>query len=312
MNRPRILVIGSCNTDMVITGDRLPAPGETVVGGRFVMFQGGKGANQAVAAARAGAQVALLARLGDDSLGKQALDSLNNEGIDTSLITIDRHAATGVALIMIDQYGENLISVAPGANNNLLPQDVLAAQQAIAEADLLLLQLEIPLATVVQAVQVAKSASTPVLLNPAPAPNSPLPEELLRNVDYWTPNRIELAQLTNQQRDHPQSIISLSRKLLTENTKAVVTTLGAGGALIVSAELQHQEPAYPVKPVDTVGAGDCFSACFAVACAEGKTLHDAVRFAIVASALATTRYGAQASMPRREEIDHALAHWPTA
>lgn len=307
MQRPRIVVVGSSNTDMVVTTPRLPRPGETLLGGRFLQAAGGKGANQAVAAARAGARVTLVARVGDDLFGRAAIEGFEHEGIDTRYVSIDPDEPSGVALILVDGKGENLISVAPGANATLQPCHVDQAAAVIAEADLLLTQLETPLTSVRRALEIAQAAGVPVLLNPAPAPTQSLPEDLFAGVSVLTPNRVELAQITGRSVDTREFIHSSCKYLLDRGTGSVVVTLGAEGAAFVSREGVEPIPPYPVSPLDTVGAGDCFSACLAVALAEGRPPVEAACFAAVAAALSTTRTGAQPSMPARAEVDAACA-----
>lgn len=302
MTAPRVVVVGSSNTDMVVLSQTLPRPGETVLGGRFVQAAGGKGANQAVAAARAGADVTLIANVGRDPFGDAAVAGLQAEGVNTRYVTRDPSLPSGVALILVDARGENLISVAPGANATLSPAHLDAARDAIAEADILLLQLEIPLPTVAHATRLAKDSGVPVLLNPAPAPHDGLDPAIWQGVSYLTPNRTEIAQLAQVEPDaEPLERLAI-RLLRTHQLGAVVVTLGAQGSLVVTPEDATMVPSFPVTPIDTVGAGDCFSACLAVAMAEGQSLPDAVRFATAAAALSTTREGAQPSMPRRPEI----------
>jgi ribokinase len=284
---------------MVIRSERLPAPGETVLGGRFYSAAGGKGANQAVAAARAGASVAFVAKIGRDAFGEQALDGFRNEGLDVRWVFRDRDLPSGVALILVDSKGENLISVAPGANAALSEEDVRNSREAIAGCDCLLLQLEIPLPAVTEAVRIAvESKRTRVILNPSPAPKESLPHALLSRVDVLLPNAVELAMLSGQAKDPEKG----ARRLLDAGVGAVVVTLGKKGAIVVEKAATTEIPAFPAKPVDTVGAGDCFAGALAVALSEGATLPDAARFATAAASIAVERPGAQPSLPSREEI----------
>jgi ribokinase len=294
-----IVVVGSSNTDMVVRVPHLPAPGETVLGGSFLMAAGGKGANQAVAAARLGAQVKLVAGVGQDVFGEAALLGLEREGIDTQHISVDLETASGVALITVDDTGENSIAVAPGANRRLSPTDVQRAQAAILDADVLLLQLEVPLETVQMAAELAHQAGVRVILNPAPAPGSPLPPALLACVDVLTPNEKEAGDLTGA----PDSLGQAARRLLDMGVETVVITLGARGALIATPEGQQTVPGFPVEAVDTTAAGDAFNGGLAAALAEGRPLAEAVRFANACGALAATRLGAQPSLPTAEEVD---------
>ena len=303
MSQPRVVVVGSSNTDMVIKSETLPRPGETVTGGEFFMAAGGKGANQAVAAVRAGAQTTLIARLGDDMFGQKALENFKKEHINTDFIVMDKEAPSGIALIFIDARGENIISVAPGSNARLSPQNVERAESAISAADVVLMQLEIMLDTVERAVEMAKAAGCKVILNPAPGRE--LTSSLLSKIDFLTPNESEAAILTGLPVDSDEAARTAGQKLRDLGVGAAVMTLGKKGALLVAEDIAHI-PAKKVKAVDTVGAGDAFNGALAVALAEGRELKEAVEFAVSAGALACTRYGAQPSMPRREEIDEMM------
>jgi len=297
---PRIAVIGSSNTDMTVSVERLPAPGETVIGKAFSMAAGGKGANQAVAAARLGARVAFIACLGQDQFGDRALEAFRREGIDTSGIARSARASSGVALIFVDSRGENVIAVAPGANALLAPEHVHAAAGLIRSADVVLAQLEVPLEAVEAAAEAAREAGATFLLNPAPARD--LPAGLLSRTAVLTPNETEAALLAGIGAGSapPEEV---ARMLLGRGAQAVVMTLGARGALAVTAQSADFIPAPQVKAVDTTAAGDCFSAALAVGVAEGMTLVDAARFAARAAAISVTRAGAQPSLPTREEVD---------
>ena len=292
----RIVVIGSVNTDLVVRGPRIPSPGETVTGGSFLQAQGGKGANQAVAAARAGAHVTFVARVGADELGAAAIASLVEESIDVAHITRDPDHATGVALIMVDQAGENAISVAPGANARLSVHDVEAARAAIESAHVLLMQLETPIPAVERAAAIAAAAGTMVILNPAPA--RPLGDSLLSDVDVLTPNEGESAFLTGE--EDPD----LAAKRLRESgVNIVVVTLGPRGAMVLSSEGPSVAEGFPVTAIDSTAAGDAFNGFLAVGLAEGLDLEKAVPRACAAGALATTVPGARPSLPFRESVD---------
>ena len=296
----RIVVVGSSNTDMTVLCARLPAPGETVVGGTFFHAGGGKGANQAVAAARAGASVTFVGRVGDDSLGREALGALGREGIVTDAVVMDASAPSGVALIMVDGRGENVIAVASGANASVCAADVERARPAIEAADAVLVQLEIPLEAVAAALELGRAAGAMTVLNPAPAPRKGLSRKLLKNVTVLTPNRTEAAQLLG--RRSTGDLERLTRGLRDLGVEAVALTLGADGVLVCDAEGVEHVPAAPAKVVDTVGAGDCFSGVLAVGMAEGMSLRAAARFAVCAAALSCEKNGAQPSMPARREI----------
>lgn len=299
-----ILVVGSANTDMSIKLDRIPRPGETVLGGELDVAQGGKGANQAVAAARAGGRVTLVARLGRDMFGDQALEGYRAEGIDVGFVSRDPDAPSGVALICVDAGGENSIAVAGGANARLSPADLASADPAFADAGLLLLQLETPMETVLAAATRASSHGVRTILNPAPARD--LPDDLLQQVSILTPNEIEAEQLTEVSVSNIAGARAAAAALRNRGATAVVITLGEQGALVVEEDRDTHLPGFPVTPVDTVGAGDVFNGALAVAVAEGRPLVEAARFANAAAALAVTRRGAQPAAPTRAEIETQL------
>lgn len=304
----KVVVVGSSNTDMVVQVPHIPAPGETVLGGEFIMAAGGKGANQAVAAARLGAQVTLVARVGRDVFGERALAGFRQEGIDIQHIAVDPEAASGVALIFVDASGENSIAVAPGANARLTPQDVQQAKEVIEAADVLLLQLETPLETVRQAAEIAQRAGVRVVLNPAPA--QPLPADVLALVDVLTPNEGEVSLLARRQIAQTTTLADAeasARCLIEQGVKVVIVTLGARGALIVTPGFQQLVPGFAVDVVDTTAAGDAFNGGLAVALADGKSLAEAVRFANACGALAATKMGAQPSLPTANEVARFLA-----
>lgn len=298
---PYILVIGSSNTDMVAKTDRLPAPGETVLGGGFFMAPGGKGANQAVAAARLGAAVVFVAKVGDDIFGRQAVEGFRREGIDTGLVAVDAVRPSGVALITVDAKGENCIVVASGANGGLGPADLSSAVAKIANAALVLMQLEIPLETVEYVTKVAAGSHVPVILNPAPA--RPLSDELLRDVYILTPNQKEAEMLTGIPVVDPASAEAAARALAAKGVRVVIITMGAAGALLLVDGQAGWVSAPAVEAVDTTAAGDVFCGALAVALSEGRLVKEAVAFACAAAALSVTRLGAQTSAPRREEVE---------
>lgn len=301
----QIVVIGSSNTDLILRLDHLPRPGETVLGGAFATAAGGKGANQAVAAARAGGQVTFVARLGRDPFGDAALAGLVREGLDTRFVGRDRAAPSGVALIFVARDGENAIGVAGGANARLSPADVRKARRAMARADVVLLQLETPLETVRAAVEWAARAGVRVILNPAPA--RPLPAALLRQVAILTPNETEAEWLTGVRVRDDISAARAAEKLRARGVGIVIVTLGARGAWLDGPGVQQLVPGFKVRAVDTTAAGDVFNGALAVALGEGRTLPEAVRFANAAAAVSVTRPGAQPSAPRRREIERLLA-----
>ena len=304
MSTPSVVVLGSSNTDMIVKAPRIPRPGETILGGKFSTAAGGKGANQAVGAARAGGNVTFIARIGTDMFGEQSLAGFKADGIDTSHVIVDSTEPSGVALICVDDHGENSIAVASGCNANLSPDDARAARDIIAGASVLLMQLEVPLETVEEAAPIASDAGVTVILNPAPA--QPLPDSLLRNIDILTPNEHEAELLTGITVTDESSASDAAAALVGKGIGQVLITLGSKGVYIASDEFTGLVPAFTVDAVDTTGAGDVFNGVLATALAEGQTLSDAVRFAQAAAALSVTKLGAQPSAPHREEIEEYM------
>ena len=300
---PKIVVVGSANTDFVLTMPELPSKGETLLGNQFRVVRGGKGANQAVAAARLGAKVTLVARLGTDSFGGEALTAYQSEGISTEFIARDPETHSGIALIMVNQNGENMIAVGPGANSRLTADDVRAASAAIREADCLLLQLEIPVDVVKAAIDIANGHNVRVILNPAPAQK--LPPAILKSVDYLTPNETEAAILAGQD-------VSVSKQSSLPHLASVldvphlIVTLGSRGACIVQSGQTNYVPTFPITPVDTTASGDAFNGALAVALAQNCPLPEAVRYANAAGAITATRPGAQPSLPSKEELEQFM------
>jgi ribokinase len=299
--KPYILVIGSSNTDMVAKAARLPAPGETVLGGAFMMAPGGKGANQAVAAARLGADVTFVAKVGNDIFGKQAVDLFKQEGIDTNHIATDPVNPSGIALITVDANGENCIVVASGANASLLPGDLRNAEQRIKNASLILMQLEIPLETVEFVAGLAAVHHIPVILNPAPA--RALPDELLRETFILIPNQKEAEMLTGIPILDRSGAEAAAKALAGKGVKIVIITMGKAGALLLDNNRFEWVPAPEVTAVDSTAAGDVFCGALTVALSEGKSIKKAVVFACAAAAFSVTRMGAQTSAPGRSEVD---------
>jgi ribokinase len=304
MKSRRIVVVGSSGTDMIITVDRIPRPGETILGGEFHVTGGGKGANQAVSAARAGGEVAFVVRLGPDTFGEQAIARFVKDGVNVDHVYRDSKAATGVALIFVDKHGENSIAVAPGANGRLSPADVKRARKAVAGASAILVQLEIPLETVQAAALLATQCGVRVILNPAPA--RALPDELLQQVSILTPNETEAEMLTGIAVNSDSAAEKAAAMLRARGVQTVILTLGARGALVANEERTQIVPGFKVKPLDTTGAGDVFNGALAVALAEQQPLQHAVRFANAAAAISVTRLGAQSSAPKRREIEKLL------
>ena len=301
ISRRQILVVGSCNTDMVIKAAHLPRPGETILGGTFFMNPGGKGANQAVAIARLGGPVTFICKTGSDIFGHQSQQLFEEEGINTSYVFSDSGNPSGVALITVDEKAENCIVVASGANANLLPSDLEKAEEAIERADLVLMQLEVPMETVCFVADIAWQKGKKVILNPAPA--HPLPADLLRHLYLITPNETEAEMITGVKITDESSAAEAARALSGMGVQHVIITLGSKGALIYSNGKAEMVPALKVEAVDTTAAGDVFNGALTVALSEGRSLKEAARFACKASAISVTRVGAQSSAPYRNEVD---------
>lgn len=298
--KPSILVIGSSNTDMVIKASHLPAPGETILGGTFLMNPGGKGANQAVAAARLGGAITFICKTGNDIFGKQSVQLFKDEGIDTSFILEDPQQPSGVALITVDDHAENCIVVASGANANLMAEDIIPAISCIERAGIILMQLEIPLETVLYAASVASSLGKIFILNPAPV--CKLNDDLLKNVSIITPNETEAAMLTGIRVTDEASAELSARFLHNKGIATVIITLGSKGALLLHEGKCSLVAAPVVTATDTTAAGDVFNGALAVALSENNSMREAVEFACNAAALSVTRMGAQASAPYRNEL----------
>ncbi|MGQ8338079.1 ribokinase [Sunxiuqinia sp. A32] len=297
----KILVVGSTNTDMVIQTKKFPAPGETILGGEFFMNPGGKGANQAVAAARLGGQVTFITKVGDDIFGKQSLENLRNENINVEYIQTDPKSPSGVALITVDGSGENSIVVAQGANGTLLPNNISELNSVFDEVDILLMQLEIPLETIEFFAKEAVERGIKVILNPAPA--NTLSDNLLANLYMITPNETEAEILTGVKVIDENSAKQAARILNAKGVEIVIITMGSKGAMLYSNSQSVLIPAQKVSPVDTTAAGDTFNGAIAVALSEEKELVEAILFANQAAAISVTRLGAQASVPFRNEIN---------
>ena len=299
---PDIIVVGSLNADLVVRAPRFAQPGETISGEDLKIIPGGKGANQSVAAARQSASVALVGRVGNDSFGPELINNLKQNGVDTSHVQIDPQAATGTAIIIVDAKGQNSIVLSPGGNGRVSPTDLNTV--SFADYKLLLLQLEIPVEPVLAAAQLAKENGLRVLLNPAPA--RALPAELISLPDFIVPNEGELSLLTNQSVQDIASAERAAKTLLARGAQTVIVTLGANGALIVDNEITKHIPAFQVDVVDTTAAGDAFIGGFASALLENKPLEEAVRYGCACGALAATKFGAQPSMPTKEDAEKFL------
>lgn len=308
MKRRKIVVVGSSNTDMVVRVSRLPSPGETVLGSRFDVVAGGKGANQAVAAARAGGRVSFIGRVGHDAFGERAVEGLIAHGIDVKGIVRDPQSPSGVALIVVSQEGENSIAVAPGANGRLTSRDVERCTKIFSGAAVVLLQLETPLASVSTAARLARASGAQIILNPAPAAKLPL--SLLKNVSILTPNESEAERLTGIRVTDDRSARRAAHRLHAMGVESIVLTLGQRGAFVYSPSLIARVPGFRVEAIDTTAAGDVFNGALAVGLAEGKSLRAAIRFAHAAAALSVTKRGAQPSAPSRTQILRMISASP--
>ena len=301
-----IVVIGSLNMDMVVRTNRAPNAGETLMGQVFALSPGGKGANQAVAAARLGAEVSMIGSVGKDTFGSEMLEIIKQEGIHIEHISVSETEATGVASIVIEEDGENRIIVVPGANIDLFVEDIRALEPVISQAELIVMQLEMELAMTEYAIAIAYRHGIPVILNPAPA--RVLKDEMLSQVSYLTPNETEAGILTGMTVDSLETAEQAARILLQKGVKNVIVTLGSKGALIVNAEGARSVSGFPVKAIDTVAAGDSFNGALAQQLVLGKTLEEAVSFANAVGALAVGKEGAIPSLPLLSEVEQFLKH----
>ena len=299
--KSKILVVGSSNTDMVIQAEHLPHPGETILGGTFFMNPGGKGANQAVSAARLGGQVTFICKTGTDIFGQEAKQLFEKEGIETSYLFSDSDHLSGVALITVDSKAENCIVVASGANADLSPADLSTAHEAIEKADIILMQLEIPIDTVKYVATIARELNKKVILNPAPA--QPLDHELLQSLYLITPNETEAEIISGIKITGTDSLHACARAICDKGVQSVIITLGSKGAFLYNSDSHAHIPSFTVTAVDTTAAGDVFNGALAVALSEGCDLREAILFANKAAAISVTRLGAQSSAPYRHETD---------
>ena len=296
----KIFVIGSANTDMVVKAKKLPLPGETLLGGTFFMNAGGKGANQAVAAARLGGNVTIVTKVGNDIFGKQTIEGLKKENINTGYVFVDENAPSGTALIMVNEEGENCIVVAPGANAQLLPADIKKVKN-IATAKIILMQLEIPIETIIAVAGNAKANGQQVIINPAPAQK--LNDELLKGLFLITPNETEAFFLTGETVTDDGTAAKAACVLLSKGVQNVIITLGRQGAYFQNNNMKLKIDAPLVKAVDTTAAGDTFNGAITVALTENMDWEQALKFAVQAASISVTRLGAQASVPYRKEMD---------
>ena len=301
---PKVVVIGSANVDLTIRVERLPQLGETVSGGEFYTSFGGKGANQAVAAYKAGAEVRFLAKVGCDQNAEAIIKNIEALGLSSEGILRDESRNSGVALITVDRMGSNTIAVAPGSNRNLTEEDIHRAESDISWGEVLLIQLEVPMPTVKEALRLAKAHGLRTILNPAPARR--LPEEIVALVDILTPNEIEAGTLTGDMAEDLNEATRAASKLLESGVGHVIITLGERGACWVQRDRVQAFPAFPVTAVDSTAAGDAFNGALALALAEERPMQEAISFANAAGALTVTKKGAQDSLPTREEIAYLL------
>ena len=300
MRKPSIVVVGTMHMDFTVYVDNLPKPGETVLGWNFEMSPGGKGANQAVAISRLGADSYLISRVGDDYVGKLLLENAIRNGVKVDYVKRDAEAHSGVALIIVDAKGENVIAVAPGVDSRISPRDVEDAENVIASSDAVIAQLEIPVETAVKALELAKAKGKLAVLNPAPA--KPLPQRVYKDLDLITPNIRELEALSGVKVRGDEDVVKAARVLLERGVKTVVVTLGKIGALIVDEKGSRNIATYDVPVVDTVGAGDAFNGALTLALTLGAPIEEAVDFANMVASLKVTKKGAQAGLPRAGEV----------
>ena len=300
----QVTVVGSFMYDLVATVPRRPKTGETLVGNAFGMFLGGKGANQAIAASRAGSKVTMVGRLGNDFFGKQFLEKFSKEGINTDFVTQDDENGTGVAMPLIDASGDNSIIIIPQANMALTVENINQAQSTIADADVLVMQCEVPMDANQRAAEIAKQNDTLVILNPAPA--QLIPDQILKLVDIIIPNEIETETLTGLPTKTENEVLVAGRNLLSKGVETVILTLGDRGSLLLNEDGEKLIPAFDVSVVDTTAAGDSFCGVLAASLANGISIDLSVEIANAAGALAVTKLGAEPSLPQRDAIDDLL------
>jgi ribokinase len=300
--KDKILVIGSSNTDMTMSVENFPKPGETIMGNEFIINSGGKGANQAVAAARLGGNVIFVGKLGMDDFGNSTAEGLRREGIDVSYIFRTDEKTSGVALITVDSKGENTIIVDSGANGTLSVEDIKCTEPVFERSRIVLMQLETPVDTLICAAEMAKKHGAIVVLNPAPAPKIPLPKSLMQNVDLLIPNEIEAKTISGIQIIDEKTACLAMKRIISFGVKNVIVTMGAEGVLVYNNGEIVKIPSFSVEVVDTTAAGDTFCGALCVSLNHGNNLRDAILFANKASSITVTRRGAQMSMPHLKEI----------
>ncbi len=302
----KVTVVGSFMYDLVATAPRRPKTGETLIGDSFGMFFGGKGANQAIAASRLDASVTMIGRLGDDLFGNQFLEKFSDEGINTDFVVKDIENGTGVGMPLIDASGDNSIVIIPQANMALTIDNINRAYDPIAEADVLLLQLEVPIDVSVRSAEIAKENNTLVIFNPAPARE--IPDSLLSLVDIITPNESETEILSEMPTDTNEQAIEAAHRLISKGVKTVILTLGNRGSLLLNEHDEILIPAFSVNVIDTTAAGDAFCGSLAASLSQGKNIEESVKIANAAGALAVTQLGAEPSLPNKEALDKLLSN----
>ncbi len=303
--KEKILIIGSLNMDIVVLLKNMPNIGETVLGKSLSYIPGGKGANQACAAGKLSGDVAMLGCVGNDEFGRLQISNLKDAGVNVSKLKTTNKKTTGTAIIHVNESGDNSIVVIPGANNECDIEYLKENDDLFQWCDYLILQMEIPFDSVVYSIKRAGGLKKKVILNPAPAPDE-LPEDILKMLDYITPNETELMKLTDCVCDNLEDYIKASGKLLTKGVRNVLVTLGEQGALLVNGKTEKVYPARKVDSIDTTAAGDCFNAAFVVGLADSKDVEQAIHFANISSSVAVTRRGAQSSLPARREIEDIM------
>lgn len=306
MKRSKVVVVGSSNTDIVINTQTLPLPGETVLGNRYQMSHGGKGGNQAVAASRLGAEVALIARVGADMFGKSSVRNYEDYGIDTSAVHLDWNTPSGLAMVTVDDEGQNLITVATGANSNLSCDDIDQAEELFSVADFVLIQLEIPDEVVYHTLKKAHGMGIRCILNPAPA--HLLPDDIFECISIITPNQREAKIITGIEVKGIDSARNAAKHLFQKGIETVIITMGEQGAYVYTENIDQLFPTDKVTATDTTAAGDVFNGALVAALGEDMPLEDAVMFANKAASISVTRFGAQSSIPKRHELDSAPVH----
>lgn len=301
MNKQGVLVVGSSNLDLVVTANRFPKPGETIFGKKFEMFPGGKGANQAVCAARLGCKTTFIGKMGNDEFHEKLSSILIEAGVDINNLFIDENEHTGTALITVDENGQNQIIVISGSNMKLSPQDITSKSDLFSNTAVVLTQLEIPLETVIQSAKLTRQNNAVFILNPAPAAS--LPENLFPLIDFITPNENELELLSGIPIKDNASINNAAERLLNKGTRNVIVTLGDQGSMLMNNSMAKHFPVNKVKVVDSTAAGDAFNGAFASSLSEGHSIEEAIEFANKVASIAVTRMGAQNSMPYLSEIN---------